>query len=58
MEGETKDALYELINSKVKTFVYQDLPAALRGMAELLEANRQNFETLINNWRKHKQQRG
>ncbi|ABN53188.1 MAG TPA: hypothetical protein DEF39_08025 [Hungateiclostridium thermocellum] len=44
MEGETKDALYELINSKVKTFVYQDLPAALRGMAELLEANRQNFE--------------
>ncbi|GAE90692.1 hypothetical protein [Acetivibrio straminisolvens] len=44
MEGETKDALDALINSKVKEFVYEQLPAALSGMADLLEANRQNFE--------------
>lgn len=43
MEGETKDALKSFIDSDVNTFVVQDLPKALEGMAELLEANRTNF---------------
>lgn len=43
MEGETKDALKNLIDKDVNTFVANDLPEALQGMAELLEANRTNF---------------
>lgn len=43
MEGETKDALKKFIDTDVNTFVANDLPDALEGMAELLEANRTNF---------------
>lgn len=44
MEGETKDALKKFIDTDVNTFVAVDLPAAVEGMAKLLEANRTNFE--------------
>lgn len=43
MEGETKDALKAFIDKDVNAFVATDLPEALKGMAELLEANRMNF---------------
>lgn len=43
MEGETKDALKNFIDKDVNDFVATNLPAALQGMAELLEANRTNF---------------
>lgn len=46
MEGETKDALNTYINNAVNDFVTVQLAAALDGMANLLEANRENFETL------------
>lgn len=44
MEGETKDALQKFFTTDVQKFVTEDLPGAIEGMAELLEANRQNFE--------------
>lgn len=44
MEGETKDALQKFFTTDVQKFVTEDIPTALQGMAELLEANRQNFE--------------
>lgn len=46
MEGETKDALKKFIDTDVNTFVAIDLPNAIKGMSELLEANRSNFETV------------
>ena len=46
MEGETKDALKKFIDTDVNTFVAVDLPNAVKGMSELLEANRSNFESL------------
>lgn len=46
MEGETKDALKNFINNDVNTYVVEDIPKALSGMADLLEANRMNFDTL------------
>lgn len=46
MEGEAKDALKNFIDNDVNTFVAQDLPDAVKGMSELLEANRSNFETV------------
>ena len=44
MEGETKDALQKFFTTDVQKFVTEDLPQALTGMADLLEANRKNFE--------------
>lgn len=44
MEGETKDALQKFFTTDVQKFVTEDIPTALQGMAELLEANRDNFE--------------
>ena len=44
MEGDAKDAIKKFIDTDVKNFVATDLPAALRGMSDLLEANRSNFE--------------
>ena len=47
MEGEAKDAIEEFFNSKYKEFVTSieaGLPAIVKGMADLLEANRKNFE--------------
>ena len=44
MEGETKDALQKFFTTDVQKFVTEDLPQAIQGMAELLEANRKNFE--------------
>lgn len=46
MEGETKDALKNFIDTDVNKFVAEDLPDAVYGMSELLEANRANFESL------------
>ena len=43
MEGETKDALKTFIDNDVKKFVEVDLPEAVKGMAELLEANSTTF---------------
>lgn len=43
MEGETKDALNNFINKDVNDFVAVQLPEAVNGMSELLEANRTNF---------------
>ena len=43
MEGETKDALKKFIDTDVNKFVSEDLPAAITGMHDLLEANRTNF---------------
>lgn len=43
MEGETKDALKKFIDTDVNNFVASDLPDAVKGMSELLEANRTNF---------------
>ena len=44
MEGETKDALQKFFTTDVQKFVTEDLPNAINGMSELLEANRKNFE--------------
>lgn len=44
MEGETKDALQKFFTTDVQKFITEDLPDAINGMSELLEANRQNFE--------------
>lgn len=46
MEGETKDALNNFINKDVNDFVAEQLPDAVKGMSDLLEANRSNFETV------------
>lgn len=43
MEGETKDALQKFFTTDVQKFVTEDLPNAINGMSELLEANRKNF---------------
>ncbi len=43
MEGEAKDALKKFIDGDVNQFVATDLPDAVKGMSELLEANRTNF---------------
>ena len=44
MEGETKDSLQNFFNTDVQKFVVEDLPTAIDGMSQLLEANRDNFE--------------
>ena len=44
MEGETKDALQKFFTTDVQKFVTEDLPNAINGMSELLEANRKNVE--------------
>lgn len=44
MEGEAKDAFQTLIDSDIKSFVSENLPEAVKGMADLLEQNRQQFE--------------
>jgi hypothetical protein len=44
MQGATKDALVAFINGDVNSFVSEQLPSAITGMATLLEANRSNFE--------------
>ena len=46
MEGDAKDEFKAFIDGDVKTFLAQDLPAAIKGMADLLEANRSNFEEI------------
>lgn len=46
MEGETKDALQKFFTTDVQKFVTEDLPSAIDGMSELLEANRKNFEDI------------
>ena len=44
MEGDTKDALQKFFTTDVSKFVVEDLPAAVKGMSDLLEENRKNFE--------------
>ncbi len=46
MEGEAKDALKTFIDGDVNTYVVTDLPGAIKGMSDLLEANRSNFESV------------
>lgn len=51
MEGEAKDAMLELFDSKYKEFVTSmeaGLPGLVKGMSDLLEANRKNFEDVDN----------
>ena len=43
MEGATKDALNTFINGAVNDFVATSIPEAVKGMSDLLEANRTNF---------------
>ncbi len=46
MEGAAKDALEEFFNTDVKKLITEDIPSALDGMSQLLEANRSNFEEI------------
>lgn len=46
MEGEAKDAFQALIDGDIKTFVEESLPEAVKGMSDLLEQNRQQFESM------------
>ncbi|EWM52150.1 hypothetical protein [Ruminococcus flavefaciens] len=46
MEGEAKDALQTLIDGDIKSFVAESLSAAVKGMADLLEQNREQFENV------------
>lgn len=46
MEGESKDALDKFFNNDVKTLIFEDIPSAIEGMSQLLEANRSNFEAV------------
>ncbi|MBR1391329.1 MAG: hypothetical protein IJ567_07810 [Lachnospiraceae bacterium] len=43
MEGEAKDQFKAFIDTDVNEFVGTSIPEAIRGMSELLEANRTNF---------------
>ena len=44
MEGEAKDAFQTLIDGDIKSFTAESLSEAIKGMAELLEQNRSQFE--------------
>ena len=47
MEGETKDALVDLFNKSYKDFVTSEekgIPGMIKGLGDLLEGNRSNFE--------------
>ena len=44
MEGEAKDAFQTLIDGDIKSFTAESLSEAIKGMADLLEQNRQQFE--------------
>lgn len=46
MEGATKDALEKFFTDKVKPFVAESVPNAVKSTAMLLEANRANFESV------------
>lgn len=49
MEGDSKDAMVELFDKSYKTFVTSDtegLPAMIKGLASLLDGNRDNFEKI------------
>lgn len=46
MEGASKDALEQFFKDKVESFISEDIPGAVTGMADLLEANRSNFESI------------
>jgi membrane-bound lytic murein transglycosylase MltF len=45
MEGATKDAIKQRIDTDVKSYVYEQLPSYIRAMSERLEGNRSNFES-------------
>jgi len=51
MEGETKDALYELINSKVKTLYIRIYRLRSEVWPSCLKPTDKTLKTLINNWR-------
>lgn len=44
MEGASKDAFKQYLDTNIKTFVETDIPEAITGMANVLELNRTNFE--------------
>ncbi len=46
MEGEAKDALEAFFTKDVRPLVTEDIPGAVEGMSQLLEANRSNFEAV------------
>lgn len=46
MEGDAKDALKKFVDGDVNDYVATQLPTAVKGMSELLEANRSNFESV------------
>ena len=43
MEGEAKDALLSFFDTDVKQFIETDMPGAVQGLQQLLEANLKNF---------------
>ncbi len=43
MEGETKDALSKFFNEKVRPFITEGVPNAVKSTALLLEGNRTSF---------------
>ncbi len=51
MEGASKDAMVDFFNKNYSVFVTSmesGLPAMINGLADLLEGNRSNFETVDN----------
>ncbi|MBQ6160941.1 MAG: hypothetical protein IJK24_08335 [Oscillospiraceae bacterium] len=43
MEGETKEALATFFKSKYEDLVVKDIPAAIKGLQELITSNKENF---------------
>lgn len=46
MEGEAKDALKKFVDNDVRNYIETSIPEAIKGMSDLLEANRSNFESV------------
>lgn len=44
MEGDAKDALLEFFETNIEGFVTNDVPAAVKGLSDLLKANADNFD--------------
>jgi hypothetical protein len=46
MEGATKDAILQLVDTQINDYVAVQLPSFIKGMSDLLEGNRSNFESV------------
>lgn len=44
MKGDAHEALLEFFETNIKGLVSTDIPGAVKGLAELLKANAQNFD--------------